>query len=60
MIVHGVGACGLARFLREERLGDLDTSWLLHGPADEVAAERDEPAAEAEFDPIPAWRYAAE
>jgi hypothetical protein len=58
MIIHGLGACSLARFLREERLGDLDTSWLLHGPSGEVEAERIEP--EPEPEPIPIWRYAAE
>ena len=52
MTVQGIGACMLLTMMRRERLEDLDTSWILHGPEEPPP----DPAAEL---PV-AWRYAAE
>jgi len=42
--------------MQADRIRDLDTSWLLFGPVDEMAAPDEAPVEET----TPAWRYAAE
>ena len=55
MTVRSIGAATLARLMRADRIRDLDTSWMLFGPADdEVEVEATLP------EDISAWRYAAE
>ena len=56
MTVRSIGPATLARLMQADRIRDLDTSWLLFGPADEAAPADEEPVE----DIPPAWRYAAE
>lgn len=56
MTVRSIGAATLARLMQADRVRDLDSSWLLFGPADEAVSAEDEPVE----DSAPAWRYAAE
>ena len=56
MTVRSLGATTLAKLMRADRLRDLDTSWLLFGPADDAV----EAEVEAPEDTAAAWRYAAE
>ena len=56
MVLQGLGARMLTRLMRMERAADCDSSWMLHGPAEEPAfSEHAEPGDEA-----PPFRYAAE
>lgn len=51
MTVQGFGACMLVAMMRRDRVADLDTSWLLHGPSEPES----EPEAEAELPPVLRW-----
>ena len=55
MVLQALGVDALVRLMRLERIADSDTSWLLHGPADDVL----EAVAYDDQDETP-WRYAAE
>lgn len=51
MVMQTFGASLLVRLMRQERMAELDTSWLLHGPQ----------AAPAEPEEVePPFRWAAE
>lgn len=56
MTVRSIGAGRLAALMRAERIRDLDMSWLLFGPADDLAEETPEAEPEIPY----AWRFAAE
>lgn len=55
MTVRSIGAGTLTALMRAERIRDLDSSWLLFGPSDEVVD-----VAEEEPEIPFAWRFAAE
>ena len=47
MVVRTLGAGTLTRLMAAEARGDLDLSWLLHGPTDPAVVEP------AEEEPLP-------
>lgn len=56
MVLQSIGACMLARLMRQERDREMESDWLLFGPTEpDVVAE-----AAAANDDAPAWMIAAE
>jgi hypothetical protein len=57
MVLQSIGACMLARLMRQGRDHQLESDWLLFGPTEpDVIVETQAPA----NDDVPAWLFAAE